>query len=142
MIPRVKTIDEIGFEDQVRECEHAIYCALKENHIVNQLKKNEKLKEKNRRSKAKRIENKSPVTTCIIDYLRQCASKKRKKQKTLIVSLEEVARIAKQSDCDCSLCEYVRSMRAAAAGAGHLLKETHTVSFSPYAHTITLTAAA
>jgi len=142
MEPRIKTLEEIGTEDRAREAEHAIYCALKDNHITNQLKKTEKLKEKNRRAKAKRIANKSPITTCIINYLRECASKKRKKNNTIVISLEKVKTILHQHHCTCSVCEYVRGMKAAAAGAGHLLKKTHTVSFSPYKQTITLQLAA
>ena len=139
MEPRIRTIDEIGSEDRARACEHEIHCALMAQYIVKQQLKIKKLKEKNERSKQRRVEEKSPIITCITNYVCERA---KLNVPTMVISLEHVSQmLADKIHCTCSICEYVRSMKSAAAGAGHFLKGTHTVTFSPYDKTITLKAA-
>lgn len=133
MKPQIKTLEQIGKEDLARQCEDALLHAILLQQFNKRKYKQQRAEEKNIYHKARREENKSPVTTFIMDYLCLRAAK----SEMATISLQELS-VLVSSTCACTFCEYVRAMKAAAAGAGHRLRETHTVAFSQYDNTISL----
>lgn len=137
LMERNRNLEQIGYEDQIREYERMIYKALMLQRFMDEEYKIKRIKEKNKNSKKKRETEKSPLTTCIMKYVLQNAV-----SNNMVISVTDIYEICRQQNCSSSMSECVRCMKAAAAGAGHFLRDTHKVSFSPYESTITLQAAA
>lgn len=136
---KLKLIEEIALEDERRICNHSVKKAVNLQLFLDAQESEKRQRERNKFRKERRNNKKSALTSDIMAYVKKAAPTKKG---ALVISLLEIARFFHSQQCDCSLCEYVRHMRAAAAGVGHLLKSTHHVSFSQYDNTITLTAVA